>query len=197
MKEDKTANQSQATPQQQSLDSLWGNVFGKKEKRIRSIESVLADVPIFQTLNKRELRNVALIVHERKYVPGEYIFYQNDPGLGMYVIKEGDVSIKLENNDNELAQLHTGAFFGELALLDESPRSASAIAVNACNLIGFFRPDLFKLMEKNPRTGLKIVLKLAQIIGERLRFANQNIGNAQAEIAKLRTLVDELKQKEL
>jgi CRP-like cAMP-binding protein len=194
---EKTTTTQSPPPLQQPVDSLWGNVFGKKEKRIRSIESVLADVPIFQTLQKRELRNVALIVHERKYVPGEHVFYQNDPGLGMYVIKEGDVSIKLENPDKELALLHTGAFFGELALLDESPRSASAIAVNACNLIGFFRPNLFKLMEKNPRTGLKIVLKLAQIIGERLRFANQNIGNAQAEIAKLRSLVDELKQKEL
>jgi len=173
-------------------DSLWGNIFGKKEKVIRSIENVLKEVPIFSTLQKRELRNVALIVHERKYTQGEYIFYQDDPGLGMYIIKEGEVSIKLEVPEKELVRLKEGAFFGELALLDESPRSASAVAATSADLIGFFRPDLFKLIEKNPSAGLKIVLKLAQIIGERLRNTNQNFSKAQAELGKLRAQLEAL-----
>ncbi|MBS4027653.1 MAG: cyclic nucleotide-binding domain-containing protein [Ignavibacteriales bacterium] len=179
----------------QHIDSVWGNIFGKKEKVVRSIENVLINVPIFSTLQKRELRNVALIVHDRTYAPGEHIFYQQDPGLGMYVIKEGEVSIKLESPEKELARLKEGAFFGELALLDESPRSASAIAVTQCQLIGFFRPDLFKLVEKNPRTGLKIVLKLAEIIGERLRISNQNFSKAQAELSALRVTFEEFVHK--
>ncbi|MEK7263154.1 MAG: cyclic nucleotide-binding domain-containing protein [Bacteroidota bacterium] len=175
-------------------DSIWGNVFGKKEKVVRSIETVLKNVPIFSTLEKRELRNVTFIVHERTYVPGEHVFFQNDPGLGMYVIKEGEVSIKLENPEKELARLSEGSFFGEIALMDESPRSASAVALTKCQLIGFFRPDLFKLIEKNPQAGLKIVMKLAQIIGERLRVANQNFSNSQNELNKLRTELEKLRQ---
>jgi CRP-like cAMP-binding protein len=182
--------QQKETESTKHIDSIWGNVFGKKERVVRSIETVLKNVPIFSTLEKRELRNVTFIVHEREYAPGEYVFFQNDPGLGMYVIKEGEVSIKLENPEKELARLREGSFFGEIALMDESPRSASAVAVTKCQLIGFFRPDLFKLIEKNPQTGLKIVMKLAQIIGERLRVANQNFSNSQNEVNKLRAEIE-------
>ncbi|OPX34594.1 hypothetical protein B1H10_03275, partial [candidate division KSB1 bacterium 4484_188] len=62
--------------------------------------------------------------------------------------------------------------FGELALLDDSPRSASAVAKTDCKMLGFFQPDLFGVIERNPRLGIKIVLRLAKIIGERLKAAN-------------------------
>ncbi len=177
------------------IDSVWGNVFSKKEKNIRKVETVLKNTPIFSTLNKKEFRNLVFIVHRRSYTKGEYIFLQGDPGLGMYILEEGEVSIKLEEGEKELVRLGEGAFFGELALLDESPRSASAVAASECQLIGFFRPDLFKLIEKNPQAGLKIVLKLAEIIGERLRISNQNFSKAQSEIARLKEEIKNLSSK--
>jgi CRP-like cAMP-binding protein len=107
----------------------------------------------------------------------------------MYVIEQGEVSVFLLTADGtkkELAVLKDGDFFGELSLLDESPRSATVIALTDANLVGFFRPDLFEIMEKTPGTGLKIVLKVAEMIGERLRNTNQELSRLRAELDALK-----------
>ncbi|HEY4644559.1 MAG TPA: cyclic nucleotide-binding domain-containing protein [Bacteroidota bacterium] len=161
----------------------------RKASAEHQLIQILAQVPVFSMLNRRELRNVALIVHRREYRAGEHVFYQNDPGLGMYVIEKGEVLIKIidENkNEKELVTLKAGDFFGELALLDESPRSAFAIAKTDCDLIGFFRPDLFELIEKNTNAGIKIVLKLAEFIGERLRATSREVSRLEAEVERLK-----------
>ncbi|MFQ5797470.1 MAG: cyclic nucleotide-binding domain-containing protein [Bacteroidota bacterium] len=165
---------------------------GQGDKRTSpegELVQILSQVPVFSTLTRRELRNVALIVHRREYLPGEYVFYQNDPGLGMYVIEKGEVLVKIVDKDGhekELVTLQTGEFFGELALLDESPRSAFAIAKSECSLIGFFRPDLFELIERNTEAGIKIVLKLAESIGERLRATSRELNRVETELERLK-----------
>jgi len=173
----------------QKSESLeWKNVFRIKRKPT-SVEEMLSKIPVFEGLKTSELRQVAGIVHRRQYVAGEYVFYQGDPGLGMYVVEQGEVSVLLIGSDGskkELAVLKDGDFFGELSLLDESPRSASVIALADANLIGFFRPDLFEIMEKAPGTGLKIVLKVAEMIGERLRNTNQELSKLRAELDTLK-----------
>ena len=173
----------------QKSESLeWKNVFRIKRKPT-SVEEMLAKIPVFENLKTKELRQVAGIVHRRQYVSGEYVFFQNDPGLGMYVIEQGEVSVFLLTADGtkkELAVLKDGDFFGELSLLDESPRSATVIALTDANLVGFFRPDLFEIMEKTPGTGLKIVLKVAEMIGERLRNTNQELSRLRAELDALK-----------
>jgi CRP/FNR family transcriptional regulator, cyclic AMP receptor protein len=153
-------------------------------RHVTSVEEVLARIPVFESLTPKELRQVAAIVHRRKYSAGEYIVRQNDPGLGMYVIESGEVSVLLEENEStkQLAMLHEGDFFGEIALLDESPRSATVVAHTAAELIGFFRPDLFDIIEKLPGAGIKIVLRLAQLLGERLRNSNMEISRLRAQL---------------
>jgi CRP-like cAMP-binding protein len=70
------------------------------------------------------------------------------------------------------AQLCSGDFFGELALLDEEPRSAMAEAQEPSKLIGFFRTDLLTLMHRSPELGNKILINLSRVLGERLRQTN-------------------------
>ena len=113
------------------------------------------------------------------------MFHQGDPGLGMYIIQEGAVSIVLAEGDNsqkELAVLSEGDFFGELGLLDESARSASAVCKTDCLLIGFFRPDLLELIERKAALGIKIVMKLAEIVGERLRKTDKELSKLRAQL---------------
>lgn len=172
-------------------DSGWRNIFQTKIKP-SSIEEMLTKIPVFEKLDAKELRQVASIVHRRQYTAGEYVFYQGDPGLGMYVVEKGKVGIVVSGHDGsskEVAELDNGDFFGEIALLDESPRSASVIVKEESQLIGFFRPDLFEIIEKTPQTGLKIVMMLAEMIGERLR-------NMNAEFSKLREEIESLKSKQ-
>jgi CRP/FNR family cyclic AMP-dependent transcriptional regulator len=175
-----------AVPKSLGGSVIWKNIFSERKLREGTVEQILSKVPAFSNLKTRELKEVAAIVHKREYRSGEPVFYQGDPGLGMYIIQEGEVSIVISDKDGlqkELAILSDGDFFGELALLDESPRSAGAICKTDCTLIGFFRPDLFDLIEKKSELGLTIVLKLAEIVAERLRKTDK-------ELSKLRGLLD-------
>ncbi len=165
--------------------ALWRNIFSGKSIQAGSTEAVLSSVPAFADLSARELRGVAAIVHKREYKAGEPVFYQGDPGLGMYIIREGEVSIRLaesEGEEKELAVLTDGDFFGELALLDESPRSATAICRTDCSLIGFFRTDLFELIEQKSELGIKIILRLAEILAVRLRKTDKELSKTQNQL---------------
>ena len=74
-------------------------------------------------------------------------------------------------------QLKEGNFFGELTLLDEKSRSAAAVSRENSVILGFFRPDLLDLLKRKPSFGIKILLNLASIIGDRLRDTNEKLGN--------------------
>ncbi|MFA6457426.1 MAG: cyclic nucleotide-binding domain-containing protein [Bacteroidota bacterium] len=170
-------------------DFAFKDVFKSKIKPA-SVEEMLSKIPVYEKLDPKELRQIASIVHRRQYVKDEFVFYQGDPGLGMYVVEKGKVGIVVVGDDGtqkEVTELSNGDFFGEIALLDESPRSASVVVKEDSSLIGFFRPDLFEIIEKTPKTGLKIVVKLAEMIGERLRNMNN-------EFTKLRAELEQLKQ---
>ena len=96
-----------------------------------------------------------------------------------------------EGEDKELAVLGDGDFFGELALLDEAPRSASAICRTDCSLIGFFRTDLFELIEQKTDLGIKIVLRLAEILAVRLRKADKELSKVRSELDSITSRCEE------
>ena len=177
-----------AMPKVVSDNAIWKNIFSERVVREGSLEQILSKVPAFAGLAARELKEVAAIVHKREYRSGEPVFSQGDPGLGMYIIQEGEVSISIsgkENGDRELAVLADGDFFGELALIDESPRSANARCKTDCVLIGFFRPDLFELIEKKNQLGIKIIFKLAEIVSQRLRTTDKELSKARNQLEQL------------
>ena len=94
----------------------------------------------------------------------------------MYIIMRGSVKITVgtrAGNENVLAELNQGEFFGELALFDDEPRSANAIALEDCTMLGFFTQDLMILKERNPLLGHKIMFNLGGLLGERLRKTNK------------------------
>jgi CRP/FNR family transcriptional regulator, cyclic AMP receptor protein len=144
-------------------------------RRIRrkegSIIPVLRVVPLCEGLTFRELNKIELIVHERTFIPDEVVFYERQPGTGMYIIKKG--LIKLTKTIGEeivtIAELGTGEFFGEMSLLEDYPRSAQATAVVKTEALGIFRPDLLDLIGRNPRLGSKMLMKLSQRLANRLR----------------------------
>ena len=153
-------------------DTMWGNIFRRQVKSETSIYTVLSKIPIFKDLSKKELKAIERILHRRTYKSGEAIFHEGDPGVGMYIIEDGRVNITLGKQEKLLAVLSNGEFFGEIALLSDTPRTATATAVNESKMLGFFQPDLFGLMETDPKMGNKILHRLAQMIADRLRFSN-------------------------
>jgi CRP-like cAMP-binding protein len=153
-------------------DTMWGNIFRRQVKSETSIYTVLSKIPIFKDLSKKELKAIERILHRRTYKSGEAIFHEGDPGVGMYIIEDGRVNITLGKQEKLLAVLSNGEFFGEIALLSDTPRTATATAVHESKMLGFFQPDLFGLMETDPKMGNKILHRLAQMIADRLRFSN-------------------------
>ncbi len=156
---------------QQENSFLWNNYFSHDSEK--DIFTLLRGIPIFEDLSRRDLKALERILHRRKYHAGEYVFREGDPGLGMYIIEQGEVSIVSESQSKEISRLRKGEFFGEMALFNDRPRNASAVAYEETRLFGFFQPDLFGLLETRPKIGVKVVLKLARILSERLYKAGE------------------------
>ena len=163
--------------------SFWVNIFHTPTETDELVTS-LKSIPLFRLLTKKDITSLLNLMHERSYVSGEYIFYQGDPGLGLYLIREGEVLISRENDNGEkiqLAVIHKGDFFGELALVDNEKRSASAIANSDTKLSVIFKPDLDEFIEKYPKKGIKILQGIAEITALRLRTLNEDYFNLRTE----------------
>ena len=170
------------------MDSIWGNVF--RERPVATTEALLRRVPMFSSLDKRELAELEKILYRREYRTGETIFRQNDPGVGMYVIEHGAVSITQEPAGRLLAELRGGDFFGEIALLNETPRSARVTATAPTVLHGLFQPELFDLVKRAPRLGVKLLIPLAQNLGARLVHADGELQRLHERVATLEATTD-------
>ncbi len=158
-------------------DSIWGNIF-RYGHRKESLAEILQNVPLFQDLTTKELRILEGLVHIRAYQPDEPVFVESEPGAGMYVIRTGRVDIKLKHRSEHplvLAELETGDFFGEMALLGDTSRSATAVTREASELIGFFLPDLEEIINLHPSMGAKITFGLAKTLADRLRYTNAQL----------------------
>ena len=166
------------------MKHLWENLSKDNSSDNHSAE-FLKNSYLFKDLKKKEIDTLLEILHMRDFRPGETIFKQDDPGVGMYLIFCGKVDIVRfdprvsegeEKKEVFITRLNEGDFFGELSLVeDPSYRSAKAIAVERCHLIGFFKPELLQVIDRNPRTGTKILFRLSEILGKRLRETTESL----------------------
>jgi CRP-like cAMP-binding protein len=165
------------------MNFQWDNLF-RNSAREQKLISKLRENMLFRDLSTRELRLVENIVNLRTYRPGEVIFRQGDAGVGMYIISKGSVNIYTEVivpatsevRTSQITGLREGDFFGDLALVDpNNRRSASAVAAEETILIGFFKPDLIEIADRNPTAGVKILMRLGEVLGARLRETTSKI----------------------
>lgn len=131
----------------------------------------LKDSALFDSLTPLELKIIDGLMHERRYLADEIIFDEGEEGQALYLVTSGRVIIsrQLGAGREVVAELSSGSFFGDLALLDNAPRNAQTRALDNCELAVFFRADFMGLMETDPVIGYKISLALARHIGRRLR----------------------------
>ena len=161
----------------------WENIFkGWNQSESKTVVT-LKQVPVFKNFTNKEFLELEKLIHHRQYKINDFIFKNRAPGEGMYIIMQGAVKITIgtrNDNENILAELEEGDFFGELALFDDEPRSANAIATTDSQLLGFFTQDLMSLQERNPILGQKILFNLGGVLGERLRGTNSLLINSQS-----------------
>jgi CRP/FNR family cyclic AMP-dependent transcriptional regulator len=165
------------------MNYLWDNVFKFKTKNT-DILTALKVNHLFQDLTDREFKLLQNIVHLRKFHVGESVFRQGEAGVGMYMIVKGRIEIFIsdknavaeEFRDVYITQLTDGDFFGELSLVEENGRrTATAVAREESSLIGFFKPDLLEILSRSPSTGVKIVFRLAEVLGRRLKETTSKV----------------------
>ncbi len=175
------------------LKSLWENVFRPANNGISA--DIQGNI-LFKDLSPKELKFVKDIVHVRNYKPGEEIFRQHDIGSGMYIVSEGGVDITVEekshddsSDENELiiTRLGPGDFFGEMALVqEEGLRSAAAKANRKTTLIGFFKPNLLEIIQRSPSAGVKILLRLSEVLGKRLTETTDMVSSLKEQLNNAR-----------
>ncbi len=136
----------------------------------RPVLASLAAIPFFAGLNPESLERVAAGMRSRRFRRGEVIFHLGDPGDALFVLMSGDVKISLPSETGDeaiLATLRPGDVFGELALLDGAPRSASATALTATETVVLPRDRFRELIATE--AGVRDAL-LASIAGELRRL---------------------------
>ena len=108
---------------------------------------VVAKVPLFGTLNASQIAEIATLLRPRITIPEEVITRKGDIGDAMYFIASGRVEVQL---DPQPVELKGGDFFGEIALVEQTTRTADVVALTSCQLLALRARDLDDLMEQSP-----------------------------------------------
>jgi CRP-like cAMP-binding protein len=134
---------------------------------------LLRTVPIFAELTDDDVSSLARLTTRRRYPKDTVVFFENEEGDSFFMILEGRIKVTILGDDGReiiLSVLGPGDFFGEMALLDNEPRSATAIAVEESELLILNRADFQGVATKR-----SITAALIKVLTARLRRANHQI----------------------
>jgi CRP/FNR family transcriptional regulator/CRP/FNR family cyclic AMP-dependent transcriptional regulator len=137
-------------------------------------KELLRRVRLFSELDDTELEEVSRVAQPRRFEKDQVIFYEQDPGDVCFVISEGKVKVTIASPEGKeiiLSMLEAGDFFGEMALFDDSPRSATIVAIEAAEVWSIRRAEFLHLLSENFSIARKVLAELSV----RLRRANLKI----------------------
>lgn len=127
---------------------------------------LLVDVPLFEHLDEGERARLAEFVEERRLGAGEILFKTGEPGEALYVVRSGEIELFIKDTAGQkivLALAGVGEVFGELALLDEGPRTATALALLDSDLLALKRDDLLFLFQRSPAAALRVLAAMSHM----------------------------------
>ncbi len=139
----------------------------------------LKHVRLFEDLDKKSLEAIANSAVEQSYQPGEDVVKQGDTGVGAFIIRSGRVEVVQERGgtSERIGELKAGDVFGEMALLDEFPRSATVRAIEPTTCLGIQRWHFRGILESHPQ----LALALLPVLTRRLRSAEAHSHEAAAK----------------
>ena len=140
---------------------------------------LLARVPLFEGLSQAQLKKVAGVCETERVARGKYVFREGEPGASMYVLVEGRVRISRQlpgMGEEALAILDPGAAFGEMAVVEEAPRSADALAHEGeAVLLRIGRDPLDQLLFTDKELAYSVLWALVRTLSARLRDTNEKM----------------------
>jgi CRP/FNR family transcriptional regulator/CRP/FNR family cyclic AMP-dependent transcriptional regulator len=134
------------------------------------------EVPLFADLDDTDVESLIAVASRRKFPKDSVIFFEHDPGDSLFMIVSGRVKVTILSDDGReiiLSVLGERDFFGEMSLLDNEPRSATAIAMEDTEVVILHQKEFLSIVEKRPR----ILVLLLAVLSSRLRKANHQIGS--------------------
>ncbi len=143
-----------------------------------AIIRVLGQLPMFQTLPREILAELAGLAVERTFDDGDLVFREGDPGDAWYLVADGTVRIVRTLDDGGtlvLTALGPGSSFGEMSVFDERPRSAAAVAEGATRLVAIGRDGLRRLLAERPADLARLLVAIVANLSGSLRRATQNL----------------------
>lgn len=138
--------------------------------------TVLRTVPLFASVPEEQLRLLATVITRRSTTRGSIVMAAGDPTDSLYIVLSGRLKVMMSDADGKeviLSILGAGEFFGEMGLIDDSPRSASVLAIEPCELLAISKRDFKKALAENFEMSMAVMRGLVH----RLREADRKIGS--------------------
>ncbi len=139
------------------------------------IKGLMCEVPQFDQLTADELDALSNMVFCQRIPAGTVLTKEGTRGDSLFYIVNGRIEIKKESVDGRqtvLARFNKGASVGEMSLIEESPRSATAVALDDVEILILTRQSFDTLLERNPQVGIKILKNIAKSLSTRLRYTS-------------------------
>lgn len=157
----------------------------------------LKSIGIFSNLKMSELHLVAQRLEPVHYLKNSIIFKEKQEGNELFIIKSGTTSVRIhlqDGSEREIALLKTGEFFGEMAIFENAPRSATCIAAEDCEILRLNKDDFFDLMKRSPHAAISIMKSMLNKTTDRLNASGQFVAQMVkwGEEASLRAVTDKL-----
>ena len=149
----------------------------KEDEFEGNLSDFLPKVYIFNNLSKREIKNLSGYCYLRKYRKNETVFKQGYPNVAFYILKSGLLRISLEEGEQkiDIGTIEPTEFFGEIGLFKEEERTATVKALEESELIAISKKEFKAFLENNPRTGLKVMYKLGEVLSQNIIGLNQEM----------------------
>jgi CRP-like cAMP-binding protein len=121
---------------------------------------LLKRVPLFSDLDNRELQEIAGSMKQRTFSPGQQIAVEGESGVGFFLIEDGNATVTVHGD--EVRRLGAGDYFGEIALIAQSPRTATVTADSSLKTYGMTFWDFRPLVEETPSIAWKLLQSFAK-----------------------------------
>lgn len=154
------------------------------------IKKFLSRIELFKDIPGSEIEKIIEIIEERKYSSGDFLFSENTQRKNLFLVLDGNIELFKKSpmgEEKRLSLFSNYDFLGEGALLDDSPHSTSARAINDSTLLLVSRDRFRKLFDDNASTGFKILANIAKVISRRMRSANTRVINIATQYQSGRT----------
>jgi CRP-like cAMP-binding protein len=148
------------------LQNFWMDPEFNRKKQF------LKQVAFFRHVPRKEFGRLFQALAERNYQPGDVLFKEGDVGRALFILEWGQVEISRQIGKGEkqsIAVLGPGDYFGEVSLLDDQPRTASATALTSSRVYLLYKTELQALLDGAPHAGAAIMAHLAEVLASRLR----------------------------